>query len=230
MGRKGKKAAAERARRAAAARAAGVPPLAPSRMREPSGRPSRAAEASILRTALVARARHAGWITGAENPDDRDDQKRVARALARARAQSLEGEAGLAITVGARDEEERERLWSTWVDFSSARLAWHRRILGALPFPAMPRPRAAEDISTGPEAPPDDRTPEERDEAAARRWAWWAARLRTIQPHMRDALRDAVAGGTPFLRGGKLTRAGAIFLAALRAVARAQDPFAGDPR
>ena len=222
--KKGKKGAAARARYAAAAAPAGLPGLAATGGREPSGRRSRAlqptADRDAPREALKARARQMGWLTGRENPADKDDQRTIARAMTRARAQSLEGEAGRAIHAACAEKEERDRLWEAWADFSSARLAYHRRILGAMPFPAMPRAPTAERIESGADEPQDDRTPEERDEDTAKRWAWWTRRLLRIDPAFRDVLRDAVAGTTPLVHDGRLTSAGVCFIAACRAIAR----------
>ena len=165
--------------------------------------PPREPEEPANRVALNARARQMGWA-------DAD----------RARAQSLEGEAGRALHVaagaGVIAADALPALWETWSAFQEARLTFVRLRLGASLFGALPSAQVlAERVEADPDASVDLREPEEREFDAREAWAYWTGLLRRMTEAEQAALRDQVADTLELVRDGALRRCGRSFVAAL---------------
>lgn len=162
------------------------------------------------RVALEARCRQAGW----EAPEG----GWVAEQLNKAKAQSMEGQAGLAITIGAKDDKERERLWNVWRGLDGAEAVYFRRIHGrsrhakTAKIEMMP-PEAME---TRPDDKPDLRDDDAKDRDAVNAWMRWRGYVGHLNAGERHYIHGALMDKLGLLKDGKLSTSGEGFIAAMR--------------
>lgn len=140
--------------------------------------------------------------------------------------QVLDGHAGAALAAaeaaGLHDAVETRDLWRAWCAFQEARLTVVRLRIGKSLFGAcLSIATLAERVEAAPnDASRDLRSHEERVAAAREAWDWWTQLLRRLPPADQDSLREQVADTRELVRDGRLTRAGAGFLLALRRLER----------
>lgn len=157
--------------------------------------------------ALKARCRHAGWVE---------------TELAKARLQSMEGQAGLAITIGAKDDNERSRLWDVWRGLDGAEATYFRRILGKSRHAktAKIEMQPPEALETRPDDRPDLRDEDQKDRDAVNGWMRWKGFLGHLATHERVSISQALQHKSGLVKDGKLSVSGVTFLAAMRELAR----------
>lgn len=101
--------------------------------------------------------------------------------------------------------QERADLAEAWADLSAARRNYLMRIIGQTGNPqGAAAPMMSETMETDPSLRVDLRSPDEKDDAAERRWLEWCGRIETLPaPQMKWALRGALDG---FMGDGGLWR------------------------
>ncbi len=181
--------------------------LAPVVRRERDGTPKRSHRADYERdasaVALKARCRMAGWAE---------------TELDRARMQSLEGQAGIAITIGARNDAERQRLWAAYAGLDATEETYFRRVLGksrhakTAKLEMMP----PEAIETRPDDKPDLRDEDQKHRDAVNGWMRWRGYLGHLRSDEQTAIHGAMQHRAALAVDGRLTTAGASFVAAMR--------------
>tara|TARA_Y100000310_G_scaffold257071_1_gene265052 strand:- start:2495 stop:3166 length:672 start_codon:yes stop_codon:yes gene_type:complete len=198
--------------------------LAPVPRRYPSGKKAysmderraaraRTDEQDADRVALEARCRQAGWTEPKGGW--------VAEELAKARLQSMEGQAGLAITIGAKDDKERQRLWNVWRGLDGAEATYYRRILGKSRHAktAKIEMQPPEAFEARPDDKPDLRDDDQKDRDAVNGWMRWRGYLGHLKTHERVSISQALQHKAGLVKDGKLSVSGVTFLAAMRVLA-----------
>lgn len=194
--------------------------IAPTPRREKDGRVKRSTrddyerDASVV--ALKARCRMAGWVE---------------TELAKARSQSMEGQAGLAINIGAKDGKERDRLWTVYIGLDGAEATYFRRILGrsrhakTAKIEMMP-----ETFEARPDDKPDLRDDDTKDRDAVNNWMRWRGYMGHLRADERQYIHGALMDNLGLIAEPKvddfgqhqereLSTSGRAFLAALRVLA-----------
>lgn len=196
------RAAKIRAKRAAAA----LPGLAPIKPRKKQGRARMAeikADPEESRLALEIRANRMGKNGG--------DPK----VRAEMRSQSLTGQAGAALALSEAPDTAK-RLAALYGDFCACYERYTRIALevgchaksGKIEMLPNPMPDAMEYT-------PDLRTEDERHRAAINKWGEWKHKLNQIGMGHASAIWTAFHGFRDLHEGGKVTAAGARFVAAM---------------
>ena len=194
----------KRAEREAAANDAGVPALAETGRRKPSGQIARAEEAAD-KLALANRARDYG----------QDATKAVRQSM---RDQMAGFPEGMCILRRVPQPEERSRLWKAWTGYIAAHRAYRMRygpVEGRDSIPHVPTPTETLERRT-----PDTRTEEERDRAVVSTWMAWQGHLGHLGAADASVLtRHAEGMGRPLWQDGAPTETGRLFVTMLARLA-----------
>ena len=128
-------------------------------------------------------------------------------------------EAGRAITIGAADEHEADQLWETFKLIDASDEAFSRRVLGKQRFPNVARMEMLpERMETRPDDRIDVRTADEKAADAKRSWASWCELLGSLHMPLHAAMHMALRQRVKLHQGRQLTRAGSLFVDAIRQV------------
>ena len=128
-------------------------------------------------------------------------------------------EAGRAITIGAADEHEADQLWETFKLIDASDEAFSRRVLGKQRFPNVARMEMLpERMETRPDDRIDVRTADEKAADAKRSWAGWCELLGSLHMPLHAAMHMALRQRVKLHQGRQLTRAGSLFVDAIRQV------------
>lgn len=128
-------------------------------------------------------------------------------------------EAGRAITIGAADEHEADQLWETFKLIDASDEAFSRRVLGKQRFPNVARMEMMpERMETRPDDRIDVRTADEKAADAKRSWAGWCEMLGSLHMPLHAAMHMALRQRVKLHQGRQLTRAGSLFVDAIRQV------------
>ena len=128
-------------------------------------------------------------------------------------------EAGRAITIGAADEHEADQLWETIKLIDASDEAFSRRVLGKQRFPNVARMEMLpERMETRPDDRIDVRTADEKAADAKRSWAGWCELLGSLHMPLHAAMHMALRQRVKLHQGRQLTRAGSLFVDAIRQV------------
>lgn len=127
-------------------------------------------------------------------------------------------QAGLAIHLGARDEDERGKLWAIFTRLDASDETYFRRIIGRPRFPNVAKLECLpETFETRPDDRPDARSDDDKDRDAVNGWMRWQGKLGCLAWHEAHLITRAARQTCPELvRGGRLTTTGAAFVAAMR--------------
>ena len=128
-------------------------------------------------------------------------------------------EAGRAITIGAADEHEANQLWETFKLIDASDEAFSRRVLGKQRFPNVARMEMLpERMETRPDDRIDVRTADEKAADAKRSWTGWCELLGSLHMPLHAAMHMALRQRVKLHQGRQLTRAGSLFVDAIRQV------------
>lgn len=128
-------------------------------------------------------------------------------------------EAGRAITIGAANEHEANQLWETFKLIDASDEAFSRRVLGKQRFPNVARMEMMpERMETRPDDRIDVRTADEKAADAKRSWASWCELLGSLHMPLHAAMHMALRQRVKLHQGRQLTRAGSLFVDAIRQV------------
>lgn len=127
-------------------------------------------------------------------------------------------QAGLAIHLGARDEDERGKLWAIFTRYDGADETYFRRIIGRPRFANVTKMEyLPETFETRPDDRPDARSDDEKDRDAVNGWMRWQGKLGCLDRSESWIITKAARQTCPALvTGGRLTTTGAAFVAAMR--------------
>lgn len=127
-------------------------------------------------------------------------------------------QAGLAIHLGARDEDERGKLWAIFTRYDGADETYFRRIIGRPRFPNVAKLEYLPEVfETRPDDRPDARDEDEKDRDATNGWMRWQGKLGHLNSSEAGLITRAARQTCPDLvKGGRLTTTGAAFIAAMR--------------
>lgn len=127
--------------------------------------------------------------------------------------------AGQAIKMGATDQDEADRLWGTFKRIDRADDTYARRFSGVRRFPNVSKMEfLPETVETRPDDRPDSRTQDEKDRDAVNDWMRWQGLLGTLNRDQHTVIVDAMRQRARLVHAGKVTRAGASFVSAMRAL------------
>lgn len=184
----------------------GLAPVGKAKQPREGGRFVRHAEDASL-APLRTRCHHAGLA--------------VSEASIRAvRAQSFEGQAGMAIHAGATDAREVERLWQVFTGLDGAEARYYRLYVGVNRHAKTAKiEMEPEPIETRPDDRPDLRDEDERARDAVNGWMRWQGYLGHLAAYEQTAIHDALKQRCDMAREGQLTTAGQSFVRALRRLA-----------
>lgn len=191
-----------------------LPELAPSRKRGKDKcfvertRQQGGVEPDPRRTVLSARCRHLG------KDDTEDNRLSVAWGI-------LGDPAGRAITIGAANDRDKDRMWKTFTRLDAAVAVYHHRILRQNRFAKCGKVEyLPERFATAPEdAPSDSRDDATKDRDAINAWNRWHVFIGNLVGHEQSAIWNAVWLRVELSRGGRLTTAGEAFVRAMRLLA-----------
>jgi len=208
---KGSKTRARAVKLAKKAELAGVPGLAPVERREKDGRIRRSTKPGYERTeadvALRARCRQMGWKA---RPED----------MAKARAQSLECDAGRVLHLLCDRPDEVARLWSAFAGLCGAHAAYARRYLGVRLHPKTAKiEMLIERFEISGDDDLDLRSEEEKARAAVTNWMRWQGYLGHLDRWQQAAIWGAVREQTALIRDRQATDEGRGYVQALRKLA-----------
>lgn len=128
-------------------------------------------------------------------------------------------EAGRAITIGAANEHEAGQLWETFKLIDASDEAFSRRVLGKQRFPNVAKMEMMpERMETRPDDRIDVRTADEKAADAKRSWASWCELLGSLHMPLHEAMHMALRQRVKLHQGRQLTRAGSLFVDAMRQV------------
>lgn len=128
-------------------------------------------------------------------------------------------EAGRAITIGAANEHEANQMWETFKLIDASDEAFSRRVLGKQRFPNVARMEMMpERMETRPDDRIDVRTADEKAADAKRSWASWCELLGSLHMPLHAAMHMALRQRVKLHQGRQLTRAGSLFVDAIRQV------------
>ena len=164
----------------------------------------------------------------AEVSRERESDPRVVVLAARIRAgakgeedaaRPIWGEpAGQAIALSCEGDEAR-RLWDTFKRVDAADDTYARRYCGIRRFPNVGKLEyLPETMETRPDDRPDSRTTDEKDRDAVNEWMRWQGLFGRIGRDNHTAIVDAMRQRARLVHAGRATRAGAAFVAAMRAL------------
>jgi hypothetical protein len=184
----------------------GMPQLAPSKKRTPSGQLSRAGkDTDPAKTAREARARRFGG-TGCQEGK---------KALT---GQHMEHELGFVLEAECKPDEI-SALWRVWCSLEAAIEGYRRRYIGQTGRPkGASLEMASERFEVDQSAPVDLRSDADKDRAAVASWMRWKGFLWQIEPDLREALEIARETPTALWGDYRPTAKGKRALAALRAL------------
>lgn len=128
-------------------------------------------------------------------------------------------EAGRAITIGAADEHEANQLWETFKLIDASDEAFSRRVLNRSRFANVSKLELMpERMETRPDDRIDVRTADEKAADAKRSWASWCELLGSLHMPLHEAMHMALRQRVKLHQGRQLTRAGSLFVDAIRQV------------
>lgn len=128
-------------------------------------------------------------------------------------------QAGVAIRLGASDRAEADKLWSLFKAADASDEAYARRFVGIRRFPNVGKLEyLPESFETRVDDKPDHRTQEEKDRDAVTTWMRWQGHFGRIGRDHHSAIVDAMRHRARLTHAGRLTRTGAAFISAMRAL------------
>ena len=131
----------------------------------------------------------------------------------------LGDEAGRAIFIGSADEHEATRLYDTFKAIDASDDAFSRRVLNRSRFANVSKLELMpERMETRPDDRIDIRTEDEKAADAKRSWVGWCTLFDALHPPLHAALHMGLRQRVKLHQGQALTRAGWLFVQALRQV------------
>lgn len=128
-------------------------------------------------------------------------------------------QAGIAIRIGAEDNDEASKLWSLFKAADAADEAYARRFVGIRRFPNVGKLEyLPETFETRADDKPDHRTQDEKDRDAVNAWMRWQGHFGCLDRDHHTVIVDAMRHRARLTHAGQLTRTGAAFIAAMRAL------------
>lgn len=163
-----------------------------------------------------------------EQRKEREPDPRVVVLSARIRAGATNADdasrpiwgepAGQAIAMTC-DTDEARRLWDTFKRVDAADDAYARRYCGIRRFPNVGKLEyLPETLETRPDDRPDSRTQDEKDRDAVNEWMRWQGLFGRIGRDNHTAVVDAMRQRARLVHAGRVTKSGAAFIAAMRAL------------
>lgn len=114
---------------------------------------------------------------------------------------------------------EAPELWDTFKRIDAADDAYARRFTGIRRFPNVAKlEMMPERFETRDDDRPDSRTPDEKDRDAVANWQRWQGLLASMCQGQRAVILDAMRHRMRLMHGGKATKAGKAFVAAMQAL------------
>lgn len=130
----------------------------------------------------------------------------------------LETEAGKALHIAVKGDDERRDLLQVFLDYDRAVTLYSRRCLSRHRFPAVSKmefmPERLE--TSADDAPVDTRSDEERAEGARKAMREWDALLSRLHIWQSNIIRSVSYQQETLVRQGELTTAGRSFVAAIK--------------
>lgn len=188
-------------------------------------RRQRVARNQTMRTMYQQFRSDAGSVEMIREPEP---DPRVVVLAARIRAGAKDGDdairpiwgepAGQAIAMTC-DADEARRLWDTFKRVDAADDAYARRYCGIRRFPNVAKMEyLPESMETRPDDRPDGRTHDEKDRDAVSEWMRWQGLFGRIGRDNHTAVVDAMRQRARLVHAGRVTKSGAAFIAAMRAL------------
>lgn len=114
---------------------------------------------------------------------------------------------------------EAAELWDTFKRIDAADDAYARRFTGIRRFPNVTKlEMMPERFETRDDDRPDSRTPDEKDRDAVAAWTRWQGLLSRLRQDQHAIITDAMRHRARLMHGGKPTKAGKAFVAAMQAL------------
>lgn len=130
----------------------------------------------------------------------------------------LETEAGKALHIAVKDEDERRALLQVFLDYDRAVTLFSRRCLSRHRFPAVSKmefmPERLE--TSADDAPIDTRSDDERADAARKAMKEWDALLAQLHIWQSNIIKSVSYRQETLVEEGELTGAGRSFVAAIK--------------